>query len=447
MSAECESAQYEWLDDRFPGRARPVGFYPLPTMRSDVPFDPDWIERDVDDRVRLLYVHVPFCNQRCHYCRFYPGPNSRGIELQFIDGAAAQLAWWASVLADKPVVLAAAFLGGGSPSALSPGSIAALFDAIRNRFTLAPDAEITMEWYPADRDADKVDIAIAHGVSRFSVGAQSWNAEVLDSLGCHHHPHQVDDVLAMLRGREAVNINVDLMCNVPGQSLNDHLADVRRAASMGAAMISTNILELAAGTPYSLTGRTESGPADKRGWLCDISRELHRLGYTNQRTRNFYRDQWFHRYNRYCRGVDFDIIPIGPGAYGTVADMPVISSPDRASWQRQAGDGAISGYGRATDGELRRAFIVNSLLELELDGDAYARRFGSAVFDDFPLLAELRDRKILRGNGSAWRLTRPGIEFTDDINVAIYSDVQRDLFTRHLRLRRSKHQSQYFPVS
>lgn len=444
-SPEQESAQYRWLHDTFPDRARPVGFYPLPTTRSDTPFDPDWVGTHTGERTRLLYVHVPFCNQRCHYCRFYPGPNSRGIEERFLAGAVEQLTWWGSALGDQQPV-SAAFFGGGSPSALSPGGMSTLFDAIRGAFRIASDAEITMEWYPADCAADKLDTAIGHGVTRFSIGAQSWNPEVLAALGCHHRPEQVDRLLQMLRDRHVDNVNVDLMCNVAGQSLGQHLADVRRAASTGATMISTNILELASGTPYSATGGTESGAAEKRMWLYETSRALRHLGYTNQRMRNFYRDDRYHRYNRFCAGLDFDIIPIGPGAYGYVDGMPVISEPDRTRWQQRAATGAVSGYSRTSNGELRRAFVVNSFLELGLDADTYTQRFGSSPFDDFPLLAELRERRILHAQASSWRLSQPGIEFADDISVRLYSDVQRDLFARHLNIGRSRHESQYFPL-
>jgi len=446
--ADQESAQYEWLREMFPERARPVGFYPLPTTRSDVPFDPNWVGKYTDgERTRLLYFHVPFCNQRCHYCRFYPGPNSRGIEERFLTGAVEQLTWWGSVLGDQPTNVSAAFFGGGSPSALTPGGMSALFDAIRGAFKVASDAEITMEWYPADGDADKFDTAIEHGVTRFSIGAQSWNPKVLKALGCHHDPKQVDHLLEMLRNRQIDNFNVDLMSNVPGQNLDDHLADVQRAASMGAAMISTNILELASGTPYSAIGGTEAGSAEKRRWLYETSRALHGLGYTNQRARNFYRDDHLHRYNRLCSGLGFDIIPVGPGAYGYVDGMPVISEPDRALWQQHAAAGAVSGYSRTSDAELRRAFVVNSLLELGLDADVYSRLFRASPFDDFSMLAELRDRGVLREEASAWRLSQTGIEFADDINVSMYSNIQRDLFARHLRTGRSKQQSQYFPVA
>lgn len=447
LAAQEEAAHYKSLQMMFPNRARPVGFYPLPTTRIDMPFDPTWVGHTANPgRHTLLYVHVPFCNQRCHYCRFYPGPNSLGVEERFIAGALAQLAWWSSVLGDRATAVSAAFIGGGSPSALSSAGVSELLGAIRRTLGVEPTAEITMEWYPKDSDEHKLDAAIESGVTRFSVGAQSWNPKVLGALGCHHDPGHVDRLLTMLGERGVDNVNVDLMCNVPGQNLDEHLADIQHAATAGAAMISTNILELASGTPYSATGRLEAGSADKRAWLSEICRTLRRLGYVNQRARNFYRDGRLHRYNRLCAGLAFDIVPIGPGAYGYIDGIPVISEPDRTAWHRRAATGAIAGYSRTSDTERRRAFVINCLLELGLDADGYARLFHANPFDDFAILADLRERGVLKEDRSGWTLSQPGVEYADDISVSIYSQAQRELFARHLQTGRSKQESQYLPV-
>src|SRR5262249_48219557 len=146
----------------------------------------------------------------------------------YLRAAATQLRWWAA--ADRrPAGVAAIFVGGGSPSALSAAGMRTLFGAIRESFTLdAP--EITMEWYPAAADDEKLDTALELGVTRFSIGAQSWNPATLASLGCHHTGDQVDDLIARLHARGIANYNIDLMCNATGQAIGDHLGDIRRAA-------------------------------------------------------------------------------------------------------------------------------------------------------------------------------------------------------------------------
>lgn len=447
MTAEDGERQYQKLLRRFPERARPVGFYPLPTTRVSEPFQVGWLhERLCPLASRLLYIHVPFCNQRCHYCRFFPGPNSAGIEDSFLQGARSQLAWWARKTEVNLPTLDAAFLGGGSPSALSAAGIRQLLNAIREQFELAPTAEITMEWYPADADPLKIETAIDMGVTRFSIGAQSWNRETLGQLGCHHEPGQIDKLIESMRSAGVSNINLDLMCNVPGQSLEDHLDDVRHARDSGAAMISTNILELTSGTPYSAVGGTEAGESEKRKWLHRTSAILREMGYRNQRVRNFYRDDHVHRYNALCLGTGFDILPVGPGAYGYVAGMPLISQPDRKTWLTAPEDSTVTGYSRVTNDELRRAFVINCLVELKLEAAAYHRQFGTDVFADFPLLAELRDEGAIIRTCDGWRLSDPAVEFADDVSVALYSTAQRGLFARHLNVGRSNGETQYFPV-
>lgn len=448
MTVHDNSSHYEWLDVRFPQRARPVGFYPLPTTRTDAPFiDQSAANSSAHPRFELLYIHVPFCNQRCHYCRFYPGPNSSGIENKFLDGLSNQLVWWSEHLSRRDAEVAAVFLGGGSPSALSVNAVHQLFAIVRQAFTLAPDAEVTMEWYPGDLEPEKLRVAVEAGVNRLSVGAQSWNSEVLAHLGCHHDGRQIDAVLEHITQAGITNFNLDLMCNVPGQTIENHLDDIGRAAEAGAAMISTNILELASGTPYSAVGGTEFPDAEKRTWLREASSALRALGFAHQRTRNFYRDGALHRYNRHCAGLDFDIIPAGPGAYGYVRGTPVISNPDRVLWHQQASTGAITGYATATEPELRRAHIVNSLLELHLNAHDYAERFGSSPFEEFPILQELAERDILHLEAGVWRLSQAGIEYADDICVSVYSNVQNMAFAHHLNVGRSRERTQYFPIS
>lgn len=439
---------YEWLEGRFPTRARPVGFYPLPDTKAEVSFDPAWIGQASAAARNLLYIHVPFCNQRCGYCRFYPGPASRGIEEQFLGGAISQLQWWAQTLdSSKSPEIHAVFFGGGSPSALTAPALRTLMDAIRSHFDVRADCEITMEWYPADSSPGKIQAAWEMGVSRISIGAQSWNPNTLKALGCHHTPDSIDQLLGVLDSQEIGNVNIDLMSNVPGQTLDDHLADIQRASDRGAAMVSTNILESAAGTPFSVLGGEEDSDPMKRLWLRQISRRLRELGFTAQRTRNFYRNgRRLHQYNRSCTGLDFNIVPIGPGAYGYVAGMPVISNPDRNGWLETCRNGAISGYSRASEAEKRRAFIANSLLELTLHAGAYADQFNANAFEDFPVLAELTKQSLLLPDGDIWRLSHAAIEFADDIIVSVFSTAQRELFDRHLQIGRSRTASQYFPV-
>jgi oxygen-independent coproporphyrinogen-3 oxidase len=397
-----------------------------------------------------VYVHVPFCQQRCGFCRFYPGPHTGGRADAFVDVALREIELWASVRSADPdaAPVEAVFVGGGSPSSLSVDQLTHLLRRILTTFTTVREPEVTVEWYPRDTSAEKLAGARSAGMTRISVGAQSWNERTLRSLGSHHGAEDVDGVLLAAAEAGIGNVNVDLMANVPGQELDEHLLDVDRAIAAGATMVSVNLLELAAGSPLARLDGGEAPDDVKRSWLAASSELLRDGSYQPQRVRNFFRDGGLHLYNRASAGIAFDIVPIGPGAYGFVGGWPVINTTSFDEWQRRLGDkwDGVAGYAAPTDDEMRRAFVVNSLLELRLDGAAYRAAFGSDLLADFPIVAELLADGVLAGIGDVLELSPEACEFGDDISVEVFSDFQRQAFDLHLAVGRRRGRSQYFPA-
>jgi putative oxygen-independent coproporphyrinogen III oxidase len=176
-----------------------------------------------------LYVHVPFCISICPYCDFvvHAGKAARGaesrvepfvaaLELELGLRADALDAMWGAPGA-RPA-LATLYLGGGTPSLLSPASVARLVALVRERFGLADGAEVTMEANPGAHERGDASAMRRAGVTRLSIGAQSFDAAELRALGRRHSP---DDVAATVRAARAAgidSISVDLLYDVPGQT-------------------------------------------------------------------------------------------------------------------------------------------------------------------------------------------------------------------------------------
>jgi coproporphyrinogen III oxidase-like Fe-S oxidoreductase len=441
-----------WLIARYPQRTRPIGFYPLPSTEvGPGELHADWRPYPALERRRgLVYLHVPFCRQRCSFCRFYPGGHTDQRATRFVDDARREIDLWAERRSRDPAAGAveAVFVGGGTPSALATDQIEVLLRHLVAVFAVPPTAEITMEWYPKDAQPDKMAAARSAGVNRLSVGAQSWDEGLLRSLGAHHTPGDVDAVLAAAEAAALDNVNIDLMADGLKHDLSAHLADLRRAIAARPAMISVNLLELAAGSPLAHR-RDEAAGDDKRRWLGAASATLAQSSYRHQRVRNYYRDGRLHRYNRASAGIAFDIVPVGPGAYGFLGGWPVTNAIAFDDWsERLAGGGdAVVGCAAPTDDEMRRAFVVNSLLELAIEGGEYQRLFATAVTDDFPALRELvAGGAFEAGEGGRLVLDATASEFADDISREVFSDFQHDAFDVHLKVRRTRRRSQYFPV-
>jgi len=176
-----------------------------------------------------LYIHIPWCARKCPYCDFNshearaPVPEERYV---------------AALVADLEQVLprvwgrrvSSVFFGGGTPSLFSARAIEAILDAARARLPLAPDAEITLEANPGTVEAGKFRAFAAAGVSRLSLGIQSFDPRHLKALGRIHDDNEARRAIEIAR-RDFDNINLDLMYGLPGQDVEEALADVEMALS------------------------------------------------------------------------------------------------------------------------------------------------------------------------------------------------------------------------
>jgi oxygen-independent coproporphyrinogen-3 oxidase len=179
-----------------------------------------------------LYVHLPWCLKKCPYCDF----NSHEVRGTDLPEQPYLQALMADLEAALPLIwgrsVQTVFIGGGTPSLFSPAAIDQLLAGIRARLKLAPDAEITLEANPGTFEKDRFKAFRAAGVTRLSVGVQSFNDGYLKTLGRVH-----DRAQAFAAVREAAQafdtFNLDLMYALPGQTLDDLRDDLRTALSLG----------------------------------------------------------------------------------------------------------------------------------------------------------------------------------------------------------------------
>ena len=197
-----------------------------------------------------FYVHIPYCVKRCGYCDFNTYTPS---ELQ--DGATVEIVsndYIDAVLRElenaptSPVPTI--FFGGGTPSLLPPADLGRVIAAIRNRFDLAPDAEITLEANPDSVTAEKLAEYLAVGFNRISFGMQSAKPHVLAALDRTHNPENVSKAVTMARAAGFKSISVDLIYGTPGESLDDWRETVQAALALDIDHISAYALIVETGT-------------------------------------------------------------------------------------------------------------------------------------------------------------------------------------------------------
>jgi len=193
-----------------------------------------------------LYVHVPFCASTCDFCAFYQTkPTAQGVQ-RFLDGVAreAELVTW-----ERPVTTV--FWGGGTPGLLAARDLGRLAEVVRRRIRAAEGeprgaggvaCEWTVEMAPGSVTKERLEALKNAGVTRISMGAQSFQPELLDALGRQHSREQIFRAYDRVRAAGFASVNLDLMFALPGQTEAEWLADLREAVALAPDHLSTYCL-------------------------------------------------------------------------------------------------------------------------------------------------------------------------------------------------------------
>ncbi|PKO86227.1 MAG: oxygen-independent coproporphyrinogen III oxidase-like protein [Betaproteobacteria bacterium HGW-Betaproteobacteria-12] len=259
-----------------------------------------------------LYVHVPWCVQKCPYCDFNSHQAEETIpERQYVDALIADLQSALPLIWGRPVQTV--FFGGGTPSLLSAAAIDELIAAFRALAMLSPEAEITLEANPGTVEAGKFAGFRAAGVNRLSLGIQSFDDGHLQALGRIHGAAEAKRA-AQLAGEHFERFNLDLMYGLPGQSLEQALADIDTALSFAPPHLSCYQLTMEPNTRFAAFP-----PQLPEADLCAdmqeaIEARLATAGYLNYETSAFAQPerQCLHNLNYWHFG---DYLGIGAGAH------------------------------------------------------------------------------------------------------------------------------------
>lgn len=229
-----------------------------------------------------LYVHIPFCKAKCRYCDFVSFADCESMG----EYCAALLQEMRLCAAELPAQqYATVFFGGGTPSILPEGAIAMLMDALRASFAIAGNAEITIEANPGTLTAEKLKEYHNAGINRLSMGLQSANDTLLETIGRIHRTQDFVQNYECARAAGFANISADIMYGLPGQTVQDHLDTVALLSELGVEHVSAYSLIVEEGTPLytDVTGGAESLPSEDDAYL------MHRRGMELLQARGYAR--------------------------------------------------------------------------------------------------------------------------------------------------------------
>jgi oxygen-independent coproporphyrinogen III oxidase len=262
-----------------------------------------------------LYLHVPFCKQACHYCDFHFSTRPEGRQ-ELIQALATELVLQKEYL--QGAVLNTIYFGGGTPSLLHRQELESILEPIGRTYSIAPDAEVTLEANPDDLTDEKLAQLKSLGIHRLSVGIQSFDDPVLKFLNRAHDAKEATRCLAVARSQGFSNISIDLIYAIPGQTLTEWRKNIEKALQLDPEHISAYALTLEKKTVFGqwhAKGKLQPLPEEMAAQQFELLMDmLQTAGYEHYEISNFCRPGFHSRHNTsYWQQVHY--LGVGPSAH------------------------------------------------------------------------------------------------------------------------------------
>ena len=196
-----------------------------------------------------LYIHIPFCQQKCLYCDFPSHANLAHLYQPYVAALCREISGWGGVLSGD--VIDTIYIGGGTPTVLSIESLGKILECVNTTFSISENAEISIEANPGTVDQEKLLVLKTGGVNRISFGVQTFSDSLLQSIGRIHSAAQAVEAVQEAQKLCFHNINVDLMYGLPGQTLKQWQDSVMQAIKLDVVHISAYGLKVEEGTPFA----------------------------------------------------------------------------------------------------------------------------------------------------------------------------------------------------
>src|SRR5256714_13764540 len=253
-----------------------------------------------------LYVHIPFCARICPYCAFYKERADSSQTQRFCEALLREIE---TVREQFPLKIETIFFGGGTPTALTTAQLQFLLGGMRDRLDLSAFIEWTVEANPGSISSRKAALLREMGVSRISLGVQSWEDQLLKLLGREHNAAQAEASFHILRDAGFTNVSIDLMFGLPGQTLGQWETDLRKTIVLQPDHISTYCLTYEEDTEFFLRharGEFREDPESDAQFLEAAMGTLERAGYEHYEISNYARPGFASAHNRgYLAGHDY----------------------------------------------------------------------------------------------------------------------------------------------
>jgi oxygen-independent coproporphyrinogen III oxidase len=363
--------------------------------------------------IRHIYVHIPFCARICPYCAFYKDLLNRSQTWRFCEALLRDLDQQCATFALSPETI---YFGGGTPTALSTSQLESLLGGFHRRLDLSSLSECTIEANPGSVSARKAALLRKLGVTRVSLGVQSWDDELLKVLGREHNSHQAEQSFHILRTAGFANISIDLMFGLPGQTIEQWKFTLKKTIALQPDHISAYCLTYEEDTEFfTRHARGEFlQDTDADAAFFEVAMSiLEAAGYEQYEISNYANRGFASVHNRaYWLGKDF--LGIGPSAFSTVGMQRWQNVCDYRGYADRVLCGqSPRGFSENLTNEMKRSERIALSLRTR-DGVAASelRHFGQET-------SELISLGLLRRSNGNFLLTRRGKSLADSVAEAL----------------------------
>ena len=375
-----------------------------------------------------LYIHIPLCVKKCAYCDFASFAGRMGQRERYVQAVCREIRAQAAFFGRRRI--GTIFFGGGTPTLLSGAQIQKVMDEVRACFDLLPDAEISMEGNPGTLTMENLRGYRAAGVNRLSLGVQSMDDGLLQSIGRIHTAGEAETAVRMARKAGFENINLDLMYGLPGQTAAQWKDTLQKAMALAPDHLSCYSLILEEGTQlYDSVNAGTCAPLPDEETMeqmdaltLGMTREA---GYAQYEVSNFAKD------GKQCRHniVYWECLPYLGVGLNAHSDMDGRRFYNPEGWEdylsmAENGDPLREAEGNSTPGERMFERMMMGLRQTRgVDAARFEKDFGRSVGDVWPqTIADMTRKKLMDSNKERIRLTERGMQVMNGVLVSLMEE-------------------------
>lgn len=369
---------------------------------------------------QAVYIHIPFCTNKCHYCDFNSVVLKGQPVMEYLQALEREMAL--TVAKTPPGTIRSIFVGGGTPTTLTPEQMTYFLQSVRRYFPdFSSDIEFSMEANPGTVDAEKLQAMKEGGVNRISFGVQSFDNHLLGGIGRIHNTDDVYRSIELARQAGFTNISIDLMFGLPNQTLQHVEQSVERALALELPHYSIYSLKVEENTLFhQLYERDELPLPDEDTELAMyewIMKRFAEADYEQYEISNFARPGYASRHNiTYWRNEPY--YGIGAGAHGYIGRVRHVN----VKGVRAFIDATLHGLPRLSTTEVEELEAMEDFMMVGLrmlagvSEQDFARQFKQSMNEVFgSTLARLCEQGLLERTSDGYRLSRRGLIYGNEV--------------------------------